>query len=343
MASPPTPLTWPSTSMTYAPGSKACASATRPPFRSAANRIVRDSPTRTVSSVGASKRVRANGEGTVYENKARGRYEGMLVRYDQTLTATEVFNLGRFGEVSLSGVGRLWNPTAVALPGAPALDVLAQNNRSRIILDDGNNQQNIDPTRYPQGGLTASNTLRVGDTLDGLTGVMDFRFSNYRIQPVGPIEFDVGNPRTTAPEPVGGNLKVASFNVLNYFNGDGLGGGFPTSRGALSQFELERQSAKIVSALAAIDADVVGLMEIENAQFAVEDLVDGLNGVVGTGTDTFGTVTGEAAGSRPAARPCRANRVMPSSRKRCARATPSTAGRRAPLITFPPFSTTTAG
>src|SRR6185436_15147755 len=103
--------------------------------------------------------------------------EGMLVTLDQTLTATEVFNLGRFGEVSLSGVGRLYTPTAVATPGAAAQAQLAANNRSRIILDDGNNQQNIDPTRYPQGGLSAVNTLRVGDSLNGLTGVMDFRFS----------------------------------------------------------------------------------------------------------------------------------------------------------------------
>jgi len=215
------------------------------------------------------------------------RTEGMLVRFSQLLTATEVFNLGRFGEVSLSGVGRLWNPTGVALPGAPALAVAAENNRSRIILDDGNNQQNIDPTRYPQGGLTASNTLRVGDTLNGLTGVMDFRFSNYRIQPVGPLSFDVGNPRTAAPAPVSGNLKVASFNVLNYFNGDGMGGGFPTSRGAINQFELERQSAKIVSALAAIDGDVVGLMEIENdggPTSALHELVRRLNDAVGAGT-----------------------------------------------------------
>ena len=54
------------------------------------------------------------------------------------------------------------------------------------------------------------------------------------------------------------------MNVLNYFNGDGLGGGFPTARGAETPFELDRQEAKIVAALAAIDADVVGLMEIEN-------------------------------------------------------------------------------
>ena len=218
------------------------------------------------------------------------RTEGMLVSYSDALTATEVFNLGRFGEVSLSGVGRLYTPTAITTPGAAAIAQEDQNNRSRIILDDGNNQQNIDPTRYPQGGLSALNTLRVGDTLPGLTGVMDFRFGDYRIQPVGPISFNHTNPRTPAPAPVGGNLKVASFNVLNFFNGNGVGGGFPTSRGANSQFELDRQKAKEISALSAMDADIVGLMEIENdapPNSAIEELVAGLNSAMGAGTYSF--------------------------------------------------------
>lgn len=218
------------------------------------------------------------------------RFEGMLVSFSQTLTATEVFNLGRFGEVSLSGDGRLYTPTAVAAPGAAAQAVLAQNNRSRIILDDGINSQNIDPTRYPQGGLSASNTLRVGDTLPGLTGVMDFRFGTYRIQPVGGLTWSHTNPRPAAPASVGGNLTVASFNVLNFFNGDGLGGGFPTERGADTAVELQRQLAKEVSALTAIDADIFGLMEIENdaqPNSALEDLVEGLNAATGAGTYAF--------------------------------------------------------
>jgi predicted extracellular nuclease len=218
------------------------------------------------------------------------RFEGMLVEFTQTLTATEVFNLGRFGEVILSGVGRLYTPTALATPGAAALAQLDQNNRSRIILDDGDNQQNIDPTVHPLGGLSASNTLRVGDTLPGLTGVMDYRFSNYRIQPVGPISFDQVNLRTAAPANVGGSLKVASFNVLNFFNGDGLGGGFPTARGANTLFELGRQKTKEVSALQAMNADIVGLMEIENdapPSSAIEELVSALNGAMGAGTYAF--------------------------------------------------------
>lgn len=217
------------------------------------------------------------------------RTEGMKVRL-VGLTVTEVFNLGRFGEVSLSGVGRLPIPTSVALPGAPAQAVMDANNRSRIILDDGDNRQNIDPTVYPQGSLSATNTLRVGDTLAELNGVMDFRFGAYRIQPVGPVAFSFTNPRTSAPAAVGGNLKVTSFNVLNYFNGDGAGGGFPTSRGAETQAELDRQQAKIVSALTTIDADIMGLMEIENdggANSALSQLTAALNAATAPGTYAY--------------------------------------------------------
>ncbi|WP_458870112.1 hypothetical protein, partial [Enterococcus faecium] len=63
------------------------------------------------------------------------------------------------------------------------------------------------------------------DTLDGLTGVIDYGLAtadntglaDYRIHPVGALNFTRSNPRTTAPAAVGGNVKVASFNVLNYF------------------------------------------------------------------------------------------------------------------------------
>ena len=100
------------------------------------------------------------------------RYEGMLINIPQDLTVTETFTLGRFGEVALSVNGRLSNPTNVVAPGAPAILQQDINDRSRILLDDGNNLQNIDPTLYPTGGLSASNTLRSGYTVNGLAGVL---------------------------------------------------------------------------------------------------------------------------------------------------------------------------
>jgi predicted extracellular nuclease len=223
------------------------------------------------------------------------RYEGMLVHFTQALTASDTFTLGRFGEVRLAAGGRLYNPTAVTTPGPAALALQDLNNRRSFLLDDGNNQQNIDPTRLPIGGLTATNTLRSGYTVENLTGVFDERFSRYRVQPVAAVPFVASNPRTEAPDDVGGNLKVASFNVLNFFNGNGThqegeAGGFPTERGASSLFEFDRQLAKEVSALTAIDADIVGLMELENdapPNSAVEDLVDALNDAAGAGTYAF--------------------------------------------------------
>jgi hypothetical protein len=229
------------------------------------------------------------------------RYEGMKVALTQSLTVTEVFGLGRFGEVGLSGAGRLYTPTAVAAPGAPAQAVEAQNARSRVVLDDGINTQNPDPVAYPQGGLSADNTLRVGDTATSVLGVMDFRRSAsgfpeiWRIQPLGPVEFTHTNARTAAPDPLAGNLKIGSFNVLNFFNGNGSGldgaaGGFPTSRGANTLAEFNRQKAKEVAALSAMNADVVGLMELENdapPNSAVESLVAGLNDALGAGTYSF--------------------------------------------------------
>ncbi len=219
------------------------------------------------------------------------RFEGMLTTFPQTLTATETFTLGRFGEVGLSVGGRLYQPTSVAEPGAPALARQDLNNRSRIVLDDGNGQQNIAPTIHPLGGLSASNTLRSGYTATGVTGILDQRFSLYRIQPTGPVPFGADNPRPSSPEPVGGSLKVASMNVLNYFNGDGLGGGFPTARGAETPFEFGRQEAKLVAALVDIDADVVGLMEIENdasgPTSAIAQLTAALNAEVGADTYSF--------------------------------------------------------
>ena len=228
------------------------------------------------------------------------RFEGMLVDLDQELTVTETFTLGRFGEVVLSSGGRLITPTNIVAPGAPAIALQAENDRNRIVLDDGDNRQNIDPTLYPTGGLSAENTLRIGDTTDGGTFVLEQRFGTYRLQPTATLPtFQPTNPRPETPGAVGGSLRIASMNVLNYFttldsnpgsgNGPNIcGPSLLECRGASTEFELDRQRAKILSALIGLDADVVGLMEIENNDTAaVGDLVDGLNEILGDGTYDF--------------------------------------------------------
>jgi uncharacterized protein len=230
------------------------------------------------------------------------RYEGMLVKFPQTLTATETFTLGRFGEVSLSAGGRIFNPTNFVDPNdnpasgtnssgtSNVAAVTAQqdlNNRSRILLDDASSVQNppVIPFLNP-----ADTTLRIGSTIANLTGILSYDFSKYRLQPTVAPAFNYA-PRPAVPSVGNSNVKIASFNVLNYFNGDGLGGGFPTSRGADSLSEFIRQRTKIIKAISSLNADAVGLIEIENdgngAQSAIADLVNGLNATMGAGTYTF--------------------------------------------------------
>ena len=149
------------------------------------------------------------------------------------------FTLGRFGEVDLSVGGRLDNPTNEVAPGAPAIALQDAEQPAPDPARRRHRHPEPRPVRYPQGGLSADNTLRVGDTLPSLTGVLGFGFSRYRVQPVGAIEFVQSNPRPGAPDDVGGEVRVAAFNVLNYFNGDGAGAGFPTARGATTPAEFD--------------------------------------------------------------------------------------------------------
>ncbi|MBQ4800583.1 ExeM/NucH family extracellular endonuclease [Pseudoalteromonas sp. MMG006] len=208
-------------------------------------------------------------------------YEGMLVSLDQTLVVTDNYGLGRYGEVELA-TERLYQGTQVALPGDAANAVEAANLTKKILLDDGSTAQNSELSAYPAAGLSAENTLRTGDTVNAVTGVIAYSFSTYRIHPTVTPQFIATNAREDAPEQSEeADLRIASFNVLNYFNGDGQGGDFPTSRGADSEEEFVRQEAKIVSAISAMQADVVGLMEIENDGFgefsAIASLVNALN------------------------------------------------------------------
>jgi len=226
--------------------------------------------------------------------------EGMLVNVSQGLTVTEVYDLARFGSVVLAEQ-RLSIPTQVAEPGAPAKAVADRNALGRIILDDGLNTQNPAPVRYPEGGLAATNTLRVGDRVDAdFLAIVSYGFEEWRLQPVDAVSFRAENPRPAAPPRApGSNLRVAAFNVLNFFNGDGQGGGFPTARGADNAEELARQKAKLVAALTALDADIIGLMEIENDGYgpdsAIAELAEALgpawrfvaHGEAGLGSDAI--------------------------------------------------------
>ncbi|MDN5768883.1 MAG: ExeM/NucH family extracellular endonuclease [Humibacillus sp.] len=241
------------------------------------------------------------------------RYEGMLVRLPQPMSVTEHYQLGRFGQVTLSQGGRLRQPTNVVNPGAPAAALQAENDLRKIILDDATQAQNPDPIPFARGSqpLSASNTLRGGDTASGLVGVLGYTWGGnaaspnaYRIRPVnaldGQVDFVAANPRPVDPPNVGGDLRVTGMNLLNFFttldtSGNncrgGVSGAVLDCRGANTAIEFERQVAKTVAAASGTDADVVAFMEMENNGYgpgsAEQVLVDRLNAVDGTGTWAF--------------------------------------------------------
>ncbi|MEO5610542.1 MAG: ExeM/NucH family extracellular endonuclease, partial [Ornithinibacter sp.] len=238
------------------------------------------------------------------------RYEGMFVRMPQELSVTEHFQLGRFGQVTVSSGGRLQQPTNVVAPGPEANALQAQNDLNRVIIDDTTQAQNPDPIIWGRGGdpLTAENTLRGGDTVTGATGVLTYTWggdraspNNWRLRPLtadgAGITFEANNPRPTSPEDVGGDVQVVGMNLLNYFNtldttGNNCTGGVNgppmDCRGANTALELKRQTAKTVAAILALDADVYGVNEVENDGYgpdsALQYLVDALNAEAGAGT-----------------------------------------------------------
>jgi uncharacterized protein len=189
------------------------------------------------------------------------RFESMLVRIDQPLVASGAQDLGSFGELVLAAGERLWAPTQRAAPGADARAWHERNLRHRVLLDDGSQASGPDPTPYLV--TVTDSRLRLGDRIASLEGVVDYGFGSFRIQPTGAVRFASASLRTGPAPARDGALRVAAWNVENFFNGDGAGGGFPT-RGAATAAEQARQRARIVETLAALRADVYALVELEN-------------------------------------------------------------------------------
>ena len=228
--------------------------------------------------------------------------EGMLVRFDQKLVVREHYKLDRFGQISLI-VGEQPHQFTQLYPPDPQGNAEHRRvNRFRtILLDDDNNDWNESTSNdqdkslaYPSGGLDRNNRFRIGDSISGLAGVMHWSWNgdqrdgqDWRIRPV-PDAFEyvfaAENPLPEPPPRATGVLRIVSMNLMNYFttldilkNTCG-----PLAkrdcRGADSKRELLRQREKIVAAVLALDAQLIGVVEIENDEAAsLRHLVGGLN------------------------------------------------------------------
>ncbi|WIK82185.1 ExeM/NucH family extracellular endonuclease [Micrococcus lylae] len=246
-------------------------------------------------------------------------HEGMLLAPQGDWTITDNYSVNQYGSLTLApGTSPLPNPTSVALPGADAQAVMADNAEKAIVLDDGatTNFMRSPGNQNTLPYVDVDSPARVGSAVDFTTGViLDYRHDAWTFQPLGhlnddtaatvqPVSIEDTRPAEAQREDLGGDVTVGSFNVLNYFttlgeqfpdckaytdrDGNPITTNYCDPRGAYTAESFERQKAKIVEAINGMDTSVIALEEIENsAQFGLDrdhslaDLVDGLNAAAG--------------------------------------------------------------
>ncbi|MGF1768734.1 ExeM/NucH family extracellular endonuclease [Enterovibrio makurazakiensis] len=243
----------------------------------------------TVGELAATELAVSEGESL---DDALERHEGMKVRLTQTsemvVTRNFGFDFDAFrNNMVLSHEAPLFKPTQLHIAGSQeAADLAAANDANQLFIESDEKAPDGVVPYFP--GLDAEQGyIRVGDTVTNLEGVLGYSFSDYRLVVTNELtagDFVREQDRTAAPQTFDNtNLKVASFNVLNYFtSASAIGGALNVTcddqadadasrgcnRGTKDAAEFALQQAKIVNALTAMDADIVGLMEIENNGFA---------------------------------------------------------------------------
>ncbi|WP_394212510.1 ExeM/NucH family extracellular endonuclease [Enterovibrio calviensis] len=247
------------------------------------------------------------------------RHEGMKVRLTQTsdmvVTRNFGFDFDAFrNNMVLSHDEPLFKPTQLHIAGSQeAADLVAENDANQLFIESDLKAPDGVVPYFPD--LDAEQGyIRIGDTVTNLEGVIGYSFSDYRLVTTNTItagDFVREQDRTAAPQSFDDtNLKVASFNVLNYFtSASAIGGDLNVTcddqadadasrgcnRGTKDAAEFALQQAKIVNALQAMNADIVGLMEIENNGFAdsgaLANLVTELNSRFADETDHYTYVT----------------------------------------------------
>jgi 5'-nucleotidase len=258
--------------------------------------------------------------------------ESMLFAGSGNYTITNTYSTNQYGEVGLAfGNKPLIQWTDEAVPGTPEAAAIQADNAARAVtLDDGAStnflstaNQSLTPPYVSQ-----SKPVRVGEAVTFTSPVIvDFRNNTWKLQPTSTvIAADPGaypatwtNNRAATPDAASlakngtPDIKVASFNVLNFFTMTGAlyqstngvtctsykdRDGNPITvntcpgqgpRGAWDDANFKRQYDKTVAAISASGANVVGLMEVENSAVlgeakdtTVKFLVDQLNAAAGS-------------------------------------------------------------
>jgi predicted extracellular nuclease len=245
-------------------------------------------------------------------DQAREAHESELLAPTNQFTVTDNYDTNQYGEIGLAtGDHQLWQPTDLYNPNtdpAGVAAVTADNAARGVVLNDGSSWNYLTTDKNTvMPWLRPDNPVRIGSaaTLHEPV-ILDYRNGLWEFQPTHQVTDDGSDVATfsdtradnQAPRPVGGDLKLGTFNVLNYFNTTGKDwiaqghsctfyndrAGDPVTdntcsdngpRGAAESSggtdltdktaDLERQVAKEVKAINTMDADIVSLEEIENS------------------------------------------------------------------------------
>jgi hypothetical protein len=258
-------------------------------------------------------------------------HEGELMMPQGDFTVSDNFDVNFFGSMTLaSGDTPLRQPTDAGAAGSAQAQAAAADNAARMVtLDDGSSWSYSPDGSFsgdPLPWLTPTNPVRTGSQVTFHQPViLDFRFDLWNFQPAQQVTNDgsavatFSDTRTANQQPasVGGGVRMATFNVENYFAmtgadyvAQGLGtctyfndragnhiavntctgtDGSPGPRGAADDANFARQQEKIVTGINRLGASIVSLEEIENsAKFgeprdtALAGLVDALNAAAGS-------------------------------------------------------------
>jgi len=203
--------------------------------------------------------------------------EGMRLSFDQELSVTDVYNLFR-NELTLSSNGVLRVPTEEEMPGSAAMNLAKQNRDHSLVAI-----------------LPGSRTepLAIGSTARETTGVMGHNGRNQQFFLGSTQITDKPAPKLPASR-AAGTVRIVNSNLLNFFNGDGKGGGFPTERGAENLERFKAQSARTRAAMAAIQPDLLAVQELENDGFGPHSAASSLLGLLNdAGNDDWAVVEPE--------------------------------------------------
>ncbi len=239
--------------------------------------------------------------------KTLERHEGMLVNLPKDINSSEAgnqdmrvsktigFNFDSFRNNMVFSYNRPnMQPNQDYVAGsAESKEYADQNDDYRLIVESSVKAADGRLPYYPTFHTDAEkNYIRIDDGVTGMEGVLAYGYGNFSLVVTNIVDnsnFKHNTDRRNSPELSTSTsddsfaIKVGTQNLLNLFNSPfgGATNNHGDNRGADDLAEYERQKEKIVSAIRGLDADVVGLMEIENNGFgdtgAIAELVAAIN------------------------------------------------------------------